>query len=469
MAYTIFRIPIGYRLYDREKNKVVPLHEDEYQALKRIELGKEGLDDLAILHRMQGKGFCCDSTLEEIEHPATRTVQASLETKIQQMVLQVTQNCNLRCSYCAYSGKYYNRQHNRKRMSLNTALRAVDFLMGHSSEVEEVVLGFYGGEPVLEFDLIRKVIEYVETQYEGRKVRFNFTTNLTLFTDEVIDYITKKKIDIMISLDGPQNVQDKYRIFADGRGSYKTVAENARRLRERDPERFNKFATNTVASPGEDYENIRRFLDDDELFGPLHSMFTQVNESGLKEEIQYDDDYYRMVRREKFKVMLYMVGEISADKVSRVFANEKSSVLLTYRELTNGGTAGSRKGHPGGPCIPGLKRLFVDVDGNFYPCERIAEFEQFQVGNLHTGFDIERVKNTINVGRYTKEECLRCWAFLFCGTCIANMAEGAEPSRKVRLSRCPGIKEDLKGRFADLEVVKYYGYDFSEEGSEQER
>lgn len=469
MAYTIFRIPIGYRLYDREKNKVVPLHEEEYQALERIRRGEGTADDQAVLRRMQEKGFCCESTLEEIEHPATHTVQASLESKIQQMVLQVTQNCNLRCSYCAYSGKYYNRQHNNKRMSLDTALRAVDFLMEHSSGVDEVVLGFYGGEPVLEFDLIKKVVEYVESQYAGRKVRFNFTTNLTLFTDEIIDYILEKKIDIMISLDGPKKVQDKYRIFADGRGSYETVTANARRLRDKDPERFQRFSTNTVASPGEDYEGIRDFLDHDELFGPLHSMFTQVNESGLKEEVVYSDDYYRMVRREKFKVMLYMAGEISGDKVSRVFANEKSSILLTYRELTNGGTAGSRKGHPGGPCVPGLKRLFVDVDGNFYPCERIAEFERFQVGNLQTGFDLERVRDTINVGRYTKEECLRCWAFLFCGTCIASMADGAEPSRKKRLSRCPGIKADLKSRLSDLEVVKHYGYDFSEEGSEEER
>ena len=106
-----------------------------------------------------------------------------------------------------------------------------------------------------------------------------------------------------------------------------------------------------------------------------------------------------------------------------MFAQEKATILHTNRELIGGGTLHSRKGHPGGPCVPGLHRFFVDVDGNVYPCERITEDAAFQVGNLDTGFDLEKVEKIINVGRCTKEECLTCWAFLHCGTCIANMVE----------------------------------------------
>ena len=112
-----------------------------------------------------------------------------------------------------------------------------------------------------------------------------------------------------------------------------------------------------MASPGEDYESIREFLDHSELFGPLHSSFTQVNEVGLKEAVTYGDEYYRMVRREKFKMLLFTLGEIDSSRASRMFAQEKATILHTNRGLTGGGTLHSKKGHPGGPCVPGLHRF----------------------------------------------------------------------------------------------------------------
>lgn len=463
MAYATFKLPIGYRLYDREQNKVVPLNQEEYESLERIQVGHATQEDSDLLERFREKGFCQESELCEIEHPATPTLQAALQTQLRQIVLQVTQNCNLRCSYCAYSGSYFNRAHTNKRMRVETALRAVDFFLARSSGVEEVTIGFYGGEPVLEFDLIKQVVEHVEKHYPARKVRYNFTTNLTLFTDEVIDYVLEKNIQIMISIDGPQPVQDKYRTFVNGKGSFATVMANARRIRERDPNYYQTCFTNTVASPGEDYESIREFLDHSELFGPLHSSFTQVNDVGLKEAVTYGDEYYRMVRREKFKMLLFTLGEIDSSRASRMFAQEKATILHTNRELIGGGTLHSRKGHPGGPCVPGLHRFFVDVDGNFYPCERITEDAAFQVGNLDTGFDLEKVEKIINVGRCTKEECLTCWAFLHCGTCIANMVEEASATREARLRRCPQVRGGVIDKLSDVEMVKYYGFDFTEE------
>lgn len=463
MAYATFKLPIGYRLYDREQNKVVPLNQEEYESLERIQVGHATQEDSDLLERFREKGFCQESELCEIEHPATPTLQAALQTQLRQIVLQVTQNCNLRCSYCAYSGSYFNRTHTNKRMSVETALRAVDFFLERSSGVEEVTIGFYGGEPILEFDLIKQVIDHVEEHYPARKVRYNFTTNLTLFTDEVIDYVLEKNIQIMISIDGPQPVQDKYRTFVNGKGSFATVMANARRIKERDPNYYQTCFTNTVASPGEDYESIREFLDHSELFGPLHSSFTQVNDVGLKEAVTYGDEYYRMVRREKFKMLLFTLGEIDSSRASRMFAQEKATILHTNRELIGGGTLHSRKGHPGGPCVPGLHRFFVDVDGNFYPCERITEDAAFQVGNLDTGFDLEKVEKIINVGRCTKEECLTCWAFLHCGTCIANMVEEASATREARLRRCPQVRGGVIDKLSDVEMVKYYGFDFTEE------
>jgi organic radical activating enzyme len=102
------------------------------------------------------------------------------------MILQVTQQCNLRCQYCAYSGAYYNRTHNSARMSFETAKRAIDFLLARSHESDHVHVGFYGGEPLLEFDLIKRCVDYVKKSVEGRSITFGITTNATLLNDEKI-------------------------------------------------------------------------------------------------------------------------------------------------------------------------------------------------------------------------------------------------------------------------------------------
>ena len=106
-----------------------------------------------------------------IEHPANSIVEQYLDSNVQQLILQVTQNCNLRCKYCVYSGSYSNRVHNNKRMDLCTALNAVDFFTEHSSMTNTANISFYGGEPLLEIDLIKKVVEYCEYKLKGKEIR----------------------------------------------------------------------------------------------------------------------------------------------------------------------------------------------------------------------------------------------------------------------------------------------------------
>jgi len=105
--------------------------------------------------------------------------------------------------------------------------KAINFLMSHSTNVDEVAISFYGWEPILDFELIKRVVSYIEQTYPEKKVRYNITSNLTLFNDEVIKYVIEKNISIMISIDGPKETQDKYRVFLNGKGSYSTVKLNA--------------------------------------------------------------------------------------------------------------------------------------------------------------------------------------------------------------------------------------------------
>lgn len=462
MAYITFITPFGHRLYDREQNRIIHLQLHEYKALENVKMGCGTKEDYAILRKLQNHGFCCASDLNKIEHPATKNIETIVRNNINQIVLQITQNCNLRCSYCTYSGNYYNRTHSKKSMDVKTALAAVDFLMLHSSGVEEVAISFYGGEPILEFELIKSVVHYVKQNYPEKKVRYNLTTNLTMFNDYVIDFLIKNDVSVMISIDGPEKVQDKYRVFSNGKGSYSTVVSNAKRICEKSKEYFAKCLTNTVISPGSDYRDILDFLDGDELFGPLYSTSTLVNDDDSKIPISYDDDYYCIYKKEKFKLMLAMLGLIDFESVSSLVKADLTEILKMDRLLLIGGTHRMKAHHPGGPCIPGQKRVFVDVNGYFYPCEKIAEVDNFKIGDITHGLDYEKIRQMINVGKCTEDECLKCWAFLYCGTCVAKMVTEGRISRKKRLEQCGNTKDNLLRHFQDLETLRFYGCDFKQ-------
>lgn len=463
MAFTLFRIPVGYRLYDREKNKIIAITREEYQALNNILQKKGSEEDQTVLQNFQKRGFCRNSVLRKIEHPATAKLHSVLANGLNQVVLQVTQNCNLRCSYCAYSGSYFNRTHSKKRMSTETAIRAVDFFMSHSSEVSKSTIGFYGGEPLLEFSLIKKVVSYVEEYYPERNVQFNLTTNLTLLSPEILDYLIEKNIVIMISIDGPKEIQDQNRTYVDGNGSFDTVIANAKKLKHKDPDYFKRCMTNTVISPADSYDDVVHFLDYSPEFGELTSFFSLINDVESKEHVEYNDCYDQMMKREIFKIYLALLKKIDFSHVSRLMRVNAASLFETNHMMDLSGTEGIEKTHPGGPCIPGMKRLFVDVDGNFYPCERISEYPELQIGNLVEGYSTKRISQMINVGQMTKEQCINCWAFLYCGTCAANMTHHGVLSRAVRLRKCSKMQSSIIDKLADLEMMRYYNLDFMQE------
>ena len=190
--------------------------------------------------------------VEEVKHFATDFLESYLENRMNQLVLQVTQKCNLRCSYCVYSGDYKNRNHSQKEMSWETAKEAVDYLYGHSMSSEDIYISFYGGEPLLMFRLIKEVVEYVKREYCQRTVHFNLTTNGTLFTPEIVQYFIKNNIQIMFSLDGPKEVHDKNRIFAgSNRGSFEKLRDSMKMIYSMDRKYYKKKCVfqHSVRSP----------------------------------------------------------------------------------------------------------------------------------------------------------------------------------------------------------------------------
>lgn len=116
-------------------------------------------------------------SIEKLQHPMTELLEDVLDANIESINLQVTQNCNLRCDYCPYTGNYYNnRKHSNKRMSFELAKKGIDFLYNHSMNCDVVNVAFYGGEPLLEFELIKRCVKYAREKFISKKVVFNLTT-----------------------------------------------------------------------------------------------------------------------------------------------------------------------------------------------------------------------------------------------------------------------------------------------------
>jgi len=460
MPYTTYKTNKNCYLYDRTENEIVKISEHDYKILNAIQSGIESEDSKKLLARFRNYGLCEENKFEVLEHPFSNEISFYMGERMKQVVLQVTQNCNLRCDYCAYSGSYNNRVHSNKRMSLETACKAVDFLFQHSKSITKVIVGFYGGEPLLEFPLIKKVVECVEEKYRGKNVTYSITTNGTVFTEEIVDYFYLKDIEVMVSVDGPKEVHNKQRRFVSGEGSFDKVIENLNAVKSKYPEYYKKWNTNTVITPEQGYKCVEDFIENDDIMQSLISKVGLLSDVGLKSIVIYDEHVLVEQKKEELRQMLCLLSEIDDTKSNKLFGDYLEALEKIFTStLSKAGF--SKKGLPGGPCIAGAMRAFVDVDGNIYPCEKVNECEEMIVGNINEDFYIDKVLELTNIAKSTENECKNCWAFTFCTSCIAASIDDKGISKEKRLQKCDGVKMAVLRQMRDMTLLQEYGYDFN--------
>lgn len=153
----LFQTPLGYYFYDVNTNQIIKINNDIYTILQNYT--EECKNNEQIL-KLYEAGLLKTNRVQKIKHPYTELLPYALKRKVHILILQITQNCNLRCEYCLYSGGYKTRKHQNKRMNWITAKEAIDFLKAHSNEKKKVYIAFYGGEPLLEFELIPKILDH---------------------------------------------------------------------------------------------------------------------------------------------------------------------------------------------------------------------------------------------------------------------------------------------------------------------
>ncbi len=460
----LFKTLGGHYIYDVNRNAIIKTQKSTYDYLQQKSLKNSINVENDLIKTMKDKGFLSSKKVKEILHPEDDLLENSLYNKLKMLTLQVTQQCNLRCEYCVYSGGYLNRGHTNARMSFETAKKGIDFLIHHSMDVERVNVGFYGGEPLLEFELVKKCILYALEISEGKTVTFSMTTNGTLFTREILEFLSLHDVNIAISLDGPREVHDKNRKFAvSGCGTFNKVSKNLEFFRENYPEYFKKVLFNVVLDRKNNFSCIDEFFSTYDIISESIINALNITTNYSQGQIESYEDYDIKMKYEYFKMLLSKINRLDAQYVSKLLFNDYERLKTSFvkerqhtRELPD-------RAHHGGPCVPGVQRLFMDVNGNFYPCERVSEnSEIMRIGHVDTGFDLGKVRKILNIGKLTEKSCKNCWAFRFCTLCAATADDTVELSADKKQSNCNSVRVSQEESLKDYCTLIEFGHSFED-------
>lgn len=379
-------------------------------------------------------------------------VKQELEQNMNQIILELTGKCNLRCGYCIYNEQFdFNRNFNQNRMSQEIAREAIDYLNEHGGE--EISVTFYGGEPLLEFDLLKWCIEYAQRTIINKKIHFSFTTNLTLMTRERARFFsTVENISIVCSIDGPEYIHNSYRKKVDGSGSFSDAIDGLRYLVEEFGDRANKISINGVFAPPYTYGKLE---DIDSFYGSLEWLPKDIKiDLGYASDYTIDDaEHLDELRKDKkYCTNNGTVNPLGIyEKESFLYGKEKSFLganivpellHIHKRKIFN---MPSDAYIFNGCCFPGARRLYVNTYGKFYVCERIGISPE--IGDTKTGINWENIDKyyITDYSEALTPFCRTCWAIRLCKRCYARSykQDGIIGKEKLEVA-CSGIRNIIE-------------------------
>lgn len=378
------------------------------------------------------------------------------------MTLQITQDCNFRCSYCPYTSNIgNNRLHQNKKMDIETAKKAIDFLEEHSADSTSINIGFYGGEPLMEYEMIKELIAYAEQKFIMKDLSFTMTTNGSLLSREKIEFFSKHKMNITISLDGIKEINDKNRVFANSdKGTFDYVIKNLKIIMQDFEEFSSHVFINMVVDPSNDPDEINKIFDIEGMGTKIHIRNNSLDDSDKEEKAVASDIFISKMRYQMFvEYVKYIRGE--EDGKQGIAKQNMMDTCAKMDEIANGNMM-PQKGMHGGPCKPGSK-MFVDVEGRILPCEKVSEnIPGMEIGNIYQGFFLQNAKKILNVGQEMEHKCKKCWCIQNCHFCIkeSNNVDICKESKLdfYKLLRLKIMMKEMKRLHEEILHEEKYNY-----------
>ena len=386
---------------NEEKDAIIDKLLKKYST--REDVTKEDLSDCydQILGlKADGKLFAPDTFQSMAGHLKEKTAGV-----VKALCLHVAHTCNLNCAYCfASQGKYHGE---RAVMSFEVGKRALDFLIENSGTRRNLEVDFFGGEPLMNFDVVKQLVEYarsIEKQH-NKNFRFTLTTNGLQIDDDVIEFANKECSNVVLSLDGRKEIHDRYRVDYNGKGSWDRIVPIFQKLVDaRGGKNYYMRGTFTHANP--DFLNdIKQMLD---LGFTELSMEPVVCAPGDPSELTKDD----------LPIVLEQYEKLAQLMIERKKEGKPFTFYHYMLDLTDGPCIYKRISG----CGSGTEYMAVTPWGDLYPCHQFVGDEKFRLGNIWEGVTNKEIQNEFaacNV--YAHPECKDCWARLYCsGGCAAN-------------------------------------------------
>lgn len=327
------------------------------------------------------------------------------KTVVKALCLHIAHDCNLACRYCfAEEGEYHGR---RALMSYEVGKKALDFLIANSGNREHLEVDFFGGEPLMNWDVVKRLVEYGRSREEAchKKFRFTLTTNGVLLNDEIMEFCNKEMSNVVLSLDGRREVNDHMRPFRNGKGSYELIVPKFQEFAKRRGDK-DYFVRGTFTNKNLDFgEDVLHYAD---LGFKKMSMEPVVAEPG--------EDY--AIREEDLPEILKEYDRLAAEYVKRHKEGRGFTFFHFMIDLKQGPCVAKRLSG----CGSGTEYLAVTPWGDLYPCHQFVGKEEFLLGNVDTGVTNTAIRDEFKLCNvYAKEKCRDCFARFYCsGGCAAN-------------------------------------------------
>ncbi|MCI8293851.1 MAG: thioether cross-link-forming SCIFF peptide maturase [Hespellia sp.] len=327
------------------------------------------------------------------------------KTVVKALCLHIAHDCNLACKYCfAEEGEYHGR---RALMSLEVGKKALDFLIEHSGNRRNLEVDFFGGEPLMNWQVVKDLVVYgreLEKQYD-KHFRFTVTTNGVLLNDEIQEFINQEMDNVVLSLDGRKEVNDRMRPFRNGAGSYDLIVPKFQKLAEsRNQEKY--YIRGTFTRNNLDFsKDILHFAD----LG-----FTQIS---IEPVVGEDTDPYA-IQEADLPQIFAEYDKLAKIMVERKRAGQGFQFFHFMIDLEGGPCVAKRLSG----CGSGTEYLAVTPWGDLYPCHQFVGDEKFRMGTVEEGIlRPEIAEDFRSCSVYSKEECRHCFARFYCsGGCMAN-------------------------------------------------
>ncbi|MCI9080937.1 MAG: thioether cross-link-forming SCIFF peptide maturase [Lachnospiraceae bacterium] len=326
-------------------------------------------------------------------------------TVVKALCLHIAHDCNLKCRYCfAEEGEYHGR---RALMPYEVGKAALDFLIANSGNRRNLEVDFFGGEPLMNFEVVKQLVAYGREQEKihNKNFRFTLTTNGVLLNDEVMEFVNREMANVVLSIDGRKEVNDRMRPFPEGAGSYDLIVPKFQKLADsRKQERYYVRGTFT-------HHNLDFSQD------VLHLAELGFKQISVEPVVAQPEDEYAL-REEDLPSLFEEYDRLAVEMVRRHREGKDFNFFHFMIDLEGGPCVAKRLSG----CGSGTEYLAVTPWGDFYPCHQFVGNEKFLMGNVRDGIQNTKLQNEFKCCNvYAKEKCRDCFAKFYCsGGCAAN-------------------------------------------------